>query len=68
MNAGKDWQGEFDRANDVHQLRAILAELEEAIAVLEDSSFSEEEPVASELHTLEILRDFGEQKLARMLA
>jgi hypothetical protein len=68
MNAQKDWLAEIDGAEQLQSLRSVLADLHVEIDTLEHSSYAEEAPVRDQLRTLELLAEYGEQKLTRMLA
>ncbi len=68
MNAQKDWLAEIDEANQPQQLRAVLADLAVTIDELENTSYADEDSVRDQLHTLELLAQYGDQKLTRMLA
>ncbi|MBL8146821.1 MAG: hypothetical protein JNL34_10590 [Anaerolineae bacterium] len=63
----KDWQAELDSAEQIDSLRLVLSELNEAIVAREDSPYGEEVSVRDDLRSLELLREYGERKLGRLL-
>lgn len=68
MITTRDWQAEIDATNQVDTLRQILTRLNDAIVSYEDSPYAEEDAIYDRLHTLELLRDYGERKLEWLLA
>ena len=67
MNTVRDWQAEIDESDQVGTLRAVLYELSGAITELEESPYADEDAVRQQLHDMELMRDYGERKLDRML-
>ena len=63
----KDWQAELDAAEQIDSIRLVLSELNEAVAALEDSPYADEDSVRDDLRSLELLREYGERKLGRLL-
>lgn len=68
MDAKRDWLAEIDGAEQMQPLQAVLADLHAAIDELEHSVYAEEASVREQLRTLELLADYCEQKLVRVLA
>ena len=67
MSAVKDWQAGIDQADQVGTLRGVLHDLNAAIADLDESPYAEEDDVQRQIHDLELLREYGERKLDRLL-
>jgi len=67
MITQKDWQAELDAAGQIDSLRLALAELNEVIILLEESPYADEDQVRDDLRGLELLREYGERKLGRLL-
>ncbi|MCA9902310.1 MAG: hypothetical protein KC547_00520 [Anaerolineae bacterium] len=63
----RDFQTEIERTDDIHQLRAIIAELGETIQDLLAMSYEGDE-AEDRANSLELIRRYGEQKLERLLA
>ncbi|MCC6613593.1 MAG: hypothetical protein IT320_08955 [Anaerolineae bacterium] len=63
----RDFQSEIERTDDIHQLRAIIAELNEVINDLLAMSYEGDE-AEERANSLELIRRYGEQKLERLLA
>lgn len=67
MNAQTNWRDQIDHADQIHTLRAVLSDLASAIDGLEESPYADEDAMREQLHELELLHEYGEHKLARML-
>ncbi|MBE0691132.1 MAG: hypothetical protein IH587_13515 [Anaerolineae bacterium] len=63
----RDFQDEIEQTDDIHQLRAIMADLSEAINDLLMMSYEGDE-AEKHANSLELIRRYGEQKLERLLA
>lgn len=63
----RDFQTEIERTDDIHQLRAIIAELGETIQDLLAMSYEGDE-AEGHANSLELIRRYGEQKLERLLS
>ncbi|MCL4247578.1 MAG: hypothetical protein KJ065_05475 [Anaerolineae bacterium] len=63
----RDFQTEIERTDDIHQLRAIIAELGETIQDLLAMAYEGDE-AEDRANSLELIRRYGEQKLERLLA
>ncbi len=63
----RDFQTEIERTDDIHQLRAIIAELGETIQDLLAMAYEGDE-AENRANSLELIRRYGEQKLERLLA
>lgn len=68
MYPKRDWLAEIDGVEQMQPLHAVLTDLHAEIDELEHSVYAEEESVRHQLRTLELLADYCEQKLMRVLA
>ena len=63
----RNFQHEIEQTDDIHQLRAIIAELSDAINELLAMSYEGDE-TEERANSLELIRRYGEKKLERLLA
>lgn len=63
----RDFRQEIDQAEDVHQLRATLSDLNEAIGHLLEMSY-EGDAAERRAHDLQLILQYGEDRLEKLLA
>jgi hypothetical protein len=63
----RNWQQTIDQTDQIGPLRELLAELNSAIEAIEDSPYAEEPSLTNDLRTLELLREYLELKIDRLL-
>jgi hypothetical protein len=63
----RDFKHEIDETDDVHQLRSILAEVNEAVDHLLEMSY-EGDAAERRAHELQLIIEYGEHKLDKLLA
>ena len=62
----RDYRLEIDETEDIHHLRSLLGELGEEIERLLALSY-EGDAAEQHAHNLELVRQYGEHKLSRLL-
>lgn len=64
----QSYRDKIDRSADARALQIVLEEMEVELNQLNDSPYADEESYRRQIHDLELLLRYGEDRLGRMLS